>query len=693
MNDIIKINPIFFKKINKRKFSPYVIDFKKLKNNIKNFKIDLINLLSKETQNEIAFELLHQDLVPSKTKRINKNLLNYFKWQNYGSIYDNNEGRIILLMVSNKQELEKNIELIEYLDQILNLSPIVETNLYKKIKLQFKIQKQLFNLMLFFITNLYKKINSYQGVTLKKDTEYIADILCNQQVFNTNKKSDILFNSNDLNEEKKKYLFNTFENYKLNFSYKTFDSEFYKKISIPEKTNKITIGILDGNGQINKNFTKKIYINNKNMNSDFDHGALVSSIAMMGDKLNNFDDGCGVFDVLLCVIAYEEISSNEFIKNIEKAIKENYKQIKIWNISLGGEEIKPFNETSWIGRKLDEFSEKYDVIFVVSGGNDKELSKLKYLTTPSDSLLSISVNSIDKNNEIASYSRRGTFFLNNFSPTCSAFGGDENGKVIAISNNNTEKKVKGTSFAAPFVCRLLAKLLEVFPNLSILEVYSLFYHSLFLNQSNNKNEFFGISKIPLHINDIVSTKDNITRLIFSGITSNKESECAKFDIPLTNGVFDNKIYMTTISKSIINHSYGIEAVRTSITSKLIAKDKKDIKLREAEAMKEIDLIKKEKKWHMISHKKFEKNIKKTFWNLNSEFLEWEINLTNENRDFIDPEELKYTKIPFSIIIDIENKSGYNNFQKILQRLSINNFSPTILIQNDIYIDEDIKMDI
>lgn len=686
MNNIIQIKPLFIKKKSSRKYIPNSIDIFQFKQRILMFEKDLVNLYKLDNNKEIAFELIHNDLIPAKTKRINKDLLNYFNWLNLGSRYDIEEGKIILLIVVKKEKLQDNISLIKTLKEILN-SEIInnESDLFHTFKIKYNIDQKIFNFLLLFISNLYKKIDLYKGIKLKKDTDYIADVLCNKHLFHN--KSNIQFNSSQLKKTESRYLFNVFENNSLSFQYQTFDEHFLNKVEIPNKTNKTIIGILDGFGKIDKNQITKIYINKKNIISSFNHGAFVSSIAIMGDKLNNKDDGCGIFEVMLCVVAYEGIKENELIKNIENAIKENHKQIKIWNISLGTQEIQPFKETSFLGRKLDQLTEKYNVIFVVSGGNDKFTTKNKFLTSPSDSLLSISVNSIDKNNNIASYSRKGVFFLNSFSPTCSAFGGDNNQEVLALDNNQIKRKVTGTSFASPFVCRLLAKLIEIFPNLSLLEILTLFYHSLFLNKKVENNDYFGISIIPKNINEIIKTKSNVTRLIFSGITSNKESECTKLDIPLTKGEFDNNIYMSTISKSIINHAYGVEAVRTSITSKLIAKDKNDIRLDKSDDfLKEVTLIKKEQKWHMISHKKFKKKIRKKFWSPNYEFLEWEIILINENRNSTDFDELKHTKIPFTIIIDIENKSGHNNFQKIFQRLNINNFSPSILVQNDLYLD-------
>ena len=57
-------------------------------------------------------------------------------------------------------------------------------------------------------------------------------------------------------------------------------------------------------------------------------------------------------------------------------------------------------------------------------------------------------------------------------------------------------------------------------------------------------------------------------------------------------------------------------------------------------------------------------------------------MENNNRDVYSFEKLKETRIDYAIVIEIENKENINNFNKIIQRLEINNFEPLILIENE-----------
>lgn len=58
-------------------------------------------------------------------------------------------------------------------------------------------------------------------------------------------------------------------------------------------------------------------------------------------------------------------------------------------------------------------------------------------------------------------------------------------------------------------------------------------------------------------------------------------------------------------------------------------------------------------------------------------------MENNNRDVYSFDKLKETKINYAIVIEIGNKKNIDNFDKIMQRLEINNFEPVILIENEI----------
>lgn len=431
MKPIIRIKPKFVKKTRKGK-SNEQINYEKLNEKLTNIIQDLDFLIKNEDKLEIPFEIFHVAKVPPKTGRIKQNLLKYLKWSNKGSVYENN--RIILLCVAKKENLREQkflFEKILFLKE--NSMEITKENLEKNNIL---INREHLHELLVFLSNYYQKINSYTGPFLDENKIYVCDILCNDFLFKNSKNkinNKILIEKNNFENSHLQYLHNPVVNEKLFFDKFITDDFIQKKTEMPDANNKTVIGILDGNGSANKNCIVKRYIEPDKVDNFVNHGSNVASIAIMGDKLNNFNDGCGVFKTILCVVAYSGINSIEFIDNIKKAIKDN-PDVKIWNISMGQNiiDINPFIRTSLIGQELDKISVEENVIFIVSGGNDKSCSRNRYLSPPGDSLTSITVNALDGFNKSASYSRKGTSFLNFNSPTCSIFGGDINKKIIVL---------------------------------------------------------------------------------------------------------------------------------------------------------------------------------------------------------------------------------------------------------------------
>lgn len=697
MNRLVRIKPKFTRvktNFNKEKIN---IDSNELNSKLKKILHEIDLIINSTNHEEIPFEIIHKEKIPPKSKRIQPEIVKYLKWKNKGSIYDPDDQRIILLFVSSKKNLQNNKNLIEkilFLNK--NNTEINKETLNSKFNI--KITKTNIDELLTFLIQDYDFIKPYQELNIDDNEAYFCDILCNEFLFENEKiknSNKVLIQKNKMNENHKKYLYNPAKNLKLFLNLDTADDFIQKNNIIEKANNQITIGILDGKGYPNENCIVKSYIDENRYVNDEPHGSMVASIAITGDRLNGFNDGCGIFKTTLCIVARSGIEVNELINNIKKAINDN-QHIKIWNISFGyNEQINPTRGTSYLAQELDKIAFEQDIIFIISGGNRETGSQLYYLSPPADSLSSITVNALDGFNEPASYSKWGMNFLNFSSPTCSIFGGDENQKIIVQIDDKTTKYTMGTSFAAPLVARFIAKIQESFPSFNKSEVLAIFYHGLYLKSINNNFTFdslTGICKLDknTHINDFIKSKENSVRMIFSGTSDLKKSECINFDLPLDEKKFNNKIIITTVSNSIIDHSHGVEAIRTSVDAKIVFNDKNqnhktkenEIFLDDDNYLREKDLIKHNKKWHLVSNKEFAKNIKKAFWKTDDEFISAKIILENNNRDVYSFDKLKETKINYAIVIEIENKKNIDNFDKIMQRLEINNFEPVILIENE-----------
>ena len=130
MKKILKINPKFRQK--KQPMGPpnYKIDFENLPQQLNQIILELQNLLN-NPESELAFQLEHQIPISPKSKRINKELLEGLKWQNKGSIYENE--KIILLIATSMANLKKNLNLLSFLQKkVANLKTDADLDVLKK---------------------------------------------------------------------------------------------------------------------------------------------------------------------------------------------------------------------------------------------------------------------------------------------------------------------------------------------------------------------------------------------------------------------------------------------------------------------------------------------------------------------------------------------------------------------------------
>ncbi len=698
MNNIIKFNPKLTKHIARNIPPPYKCNnFSYLLKKLLQFK-DELKLLLLDTNKDIAFELFSLKFIPSKTSRISKNCLNNLKWHNDGSKFNELENRIILVLWTNRSIIEKNIIFIDQVLNILNSTPLIESeNLIALFKTQVSSNtnteaKKYISSLFSFVENLYDFISMKDELVLEPGIEYISDIMCNHSLFNG--KETLKFKKENISQENTKYLINTNKDSIIKFENNDFDSIFLQPLDIPDVTNKSVIGILDGSCPPTKNIIIKDYINSPD--DKIYHGQSVSSIAMCGDKMNGFDDGCGVFNILLCRVFNNGMKESEVLEGIKKALNDN-PDIRVWNISLGSNnEINPLHSTSYLGSQLDQLSYDSNVIFVISGGNDKDSSKSKLLSPPADSLRSIIVNALDFDNKVATYSRKGKKFLNYQKPDCSIFGGDINKKVCIISGNNYTTSF-GTSFAAPFVTRLICGIIEKFPKLNKLEILAIFFNGL--EHDNSDEDFFKSRIAPQHIDNYIKQKNNEVLLLFTGITERNKKIIINndFELPLDGGKFNNKLKVTTVCNGKIDNRYGVESIRTCITSS-IAELENENKMNQSRKIKNVfkidrnlsewELIKNLGKWSINNTKIFETKVCKSY---NSEFVKWIIKLENQNRNSTDYDELTVTQIEYAIAIKITNSANINNYNKLFSRLEILKMLPVKLVEWNIDLDQEIKL--
>lgn len=319
---------------------------------------------------------------------------------------------------------------------------------------------------------------------------------------------------------------------------------------IPEPANEPVIGVIDTLFDTNVYFSKWVeyvpmvshdIIDPKDPKdpADYSHGTAVSSIIVDGHNINpSLDDGCGRFRVKhFGVVGSKPFSSFTVIKNIQDIVNKN-PSIKVWNLSLGSVKEINSNFISPEAAALDQIQVDNDVIFVVAGTN-KPKGRIgdMLIGAPADSINSLVVNSVDSAGKQASYSRIGKVLSFFNKPDVSAIGGDggQNDTRIRVCEPNGEAFVSGTSFAAPWVARKLAYLIEVL-GLSREVAKALVVDSAASWDDTGNNPklapLIGHGVVPTKIDDIVKSKDDEIKFIMSGASEQYDTYAYNVPVPV-----------------------------------------------------------------------------------------------------------------------------------------------------------------
>lgn len=316
-------------------------------------------------------------------------------------------------------------------------------------------------------------------------------------------------------------------------------------MQIPEPGQEPVIGVIDTPCSKDVYFAKWVDCVNmidENIElraEDYDHGTKVSSIIVDGPSINPLlDDGCGRFRVRHFGVAVNgRFSSYSLIKKIRQIVSQN-RDIKVWNISLGSCMEVSRNFISPEAAELDRIQKEYDVIFVVAGTNrtsDFE-GKQQKIGAPADSLNAVVVNSVTRNGRPASYSRVGPVLEFFHKPDISYFGGD-GGEEIHTCAPTGEAPGVGTSFAAPWIARKLAYLIQIM-GFSREVAKALLIDSAagwkYKRDDWERVNIMGYGVVPQRIEEIVETPDDEIRFVLTGSCDAYETYTYDIPVPVSN---------------------------------------------------------------------------------------------------------------------------------------------------------------
>ena len=479
--------------------------------------------------------------------------------------------------------------------------------------------------------------------------------------------------------------------------------------SIPNPGIEPTIGVID------TLFDKRVYFskwveyhdmvddNIPKGQNDYRHGTAVSSIIVDGPKMNPWlDDGCGRFKVRhFGVAAGAQFSSFTIIKLI-KTIIEGNKDIKVWNISLGSNQEINDNFISAEAAVLDQIQYENDVIFVVAGTN-KSREDVNKIGSPADSINSMVVNAVTKSGLSTKYSRKGLALSFFAKPDVSYYGGSEE-QYIQVCEPLGATVVAGTSFAAPWIARKLAYLIDV------LGLNREIAKALIIDAARGWNDaptpeevaLYGHGIVPIKITDIIQTPEDEIRFLVTDVSEKWNTYNYHFPIPLKADTYPYYARATMCYFPLCDRAQGVDYTNTELNLHF-GRIQDDGKLNEINDDKqnlddigesrsyilEGDARERFRKWDNVKYvaeKVKDRRVpKKSYRNKN-----WGMEIKTNNR--LDPED--GVGLRFGVVVTIKEMYGINRIDEFIKNCNLNGWLVNAIdIQNRIEIHEKINEEI
>lgn len=345
---------------------------------------------------------------------------------------------------------------------------------------------------------------------------------------------------------------------------------------IPLPTNEPTVGVIDTLFDENAYFSKWVEYHDclkkdipRHVEDTF-HGTSVSSIIVDGPSLNpTLDDECGRFKVRHFGVAlYGGFSNFEIIRQIRQIVMNN-QDIHVWNISLGSiTEIDKYY-ISPLAFFLDQLQKELDIIFVISGTNllPNEIGVEKLIGSPADSLNSVVVNAVKYNGDSTSYTRVGPVLSFFNKPDVAYYGGEGNEENNGICVFNGFQKIysNGTSFAAPWITRKLAFLIEKM-HLKREIAKALIIDAAAgwrsLTKDEMKKKGYGI--VPIKISDVLNSKDDEIKFVMFGTSDEWHTYNYGIPVPHINGAHPYFAKATLVCFPNCERNQGVDYTMTEM---------------------------------------------------------------------------------------------------------------------------------
>lgn len=504
-------------------------------------------------------------------------------------------------------DVKNNAYGISCIDKIIKYRP----HIYKaEGKCNYKVK------LLNFNENVTNKSNRQKFEELLRDenidfirTNYTKSLIIYKLSNMTNAKVDKLTNNTlfDLTEEfvpMPKISINLDAlNKKDKIKVKEYDSS--KKSSI--------VGVLD-NG-ISKIEPLKSWLYGKrnspypNQSISESHGTFVAGVITYGDEFQGTEvvgaKNVRIFDAAVFPDTQKEsIEEDELVENIREIIKNNHKEIKIWNLSISIVREISEQKFSDFAIALDGIQDEYNVLICKSAGNCTNFAignVVGKLHEGADSVRSLVVGSIaDKKevgwlsepNNVSPFSRIGPGPAYIIKPDIVHFGGnagvDSNGKIIqggvkSFSKNGDIVEQAGTSFSTPRVSALAAGLLnEMDEEFDPLLLKSLIIHSAKYPLNTEITEFERTKYLGFGLPDTVhnilyNTPNEATLILRDKLPKGNFIDIKDFPMPeclIRDGYYNFQAIVTIVYNPILDSTQGFEYCQSNIDVRFGSYDEK-----------------------------------------------------------------------------------------------------------------------
>lgn len=410
---------------------------------------------------------------------------------------------------------------------------------------------------------------------LRKKVELILEISEEMYVYKWYKNNVLVINTKLENIEIKKLSAMNYLRSAYNYGFEEFSnssSEFFSgEIKINNNNiGKPKVGFIDGGvakGLDVFSGVQQLYeVETRESNLYTNHGSSVASVLLYGN-LSQIDLNTDILEQEFDVVSVRGMPSSEdesfnlidLGNIIEKAIP-NYPEVRVWNLSVGPKGPISDYFVSSLTRILDELSFENDVIFTIAVGNTGAQEGIgKQLQIPSDSINNFAVTSFyfDSNQTkvVAPYASIGPGRMDSvLKPDLIDHGGlIPKDPILTFSNEkNLMMKTDGTSFAAPFAARKLAKFLHEHPGFTTTDTRALLLNYLALRWRDGSIFNEGVGYLDDSDSLSHSNSNDEIKIMYSGELSAK----AYIDIaiPLPDSVDASKIEFTwtIVTKTSVN---------------------------------------------------------------------------------------------------------------------------------------------